>query len=81
MLEHSLSEQQFARQHPDALSTQVDVSGCRIRHPCPRRQLHMHQLRLLANPDIGVTQIAQRLGVSPATLYIPATRTANTPGV
>jgi hypothetical protein len=32
---------------------------------------------------IGVTQIAQRLGVSPATLYryIPAARTANTPGV
>jgi DNA-binding MurR/RpiR family transcriptional regulator len=24
---------------------------------------------LLANPDISVTQIAQRLGVSPATLY------------
>src|SRR5437660_8480788 len=38
---------------------------------------------LLANPDIGVTQIAHRLGVSPATLYryIPAARTANTPGV
>jgi transposase-like protein len=37
---------------------------------------------LLANPDIGVTQIAHRLGVSPATLYryIPAARTANTPG-
>ena len=38
---------------------------------------------LVANPDIGVTQIAHRLGVSPATLYryIPAARTANTPGV
>jgi DNA invertase Pin-like site-specific DNA recombinase len=38
---------------------------------------------LLANPEIGVTQIAHRLGVSPATLYryIPAARTANTPGV
>jgi DNA invertase Pin-like site-specific DNA recombinase len=38
---------------------------------------------LLANPDIGVTQIAHRLGVSPATLYryIPAARTANTPNV
>jgi DNA invertase Pin-like site-specific DNA recombinase len=38
---------------------------------------------LLANPDIGVTQIAHRLGVSPATLYryIPAARTANTPGL
>jgi predicted DNA-binding transcriptional regulator YafY len=37
---------------------------------------------LLANPDIGVTQIAQRLGVFPATLYryIAAARTANTPG-
>ena len=35
---------------------------------------------LLANPDIGVAQIAHRLGVSPATLYryIPAARTANT---
>jgi DNA invertase Pin-like site-specific DNA recombinase len=34
---------------------------------------------LLANPDIGVTQIAHRLGVSPATLYryIPAARTAH----
>jgi DNA invertase Pin-like site-specific DNA recombinase len=33
---------------------------------------------LLANPDIGVTQIAHRLGVSPATLYryIPAARPA-----
>jgi DNA invertase Pin-like site-specific DNA recombinase len=38
---------------------------------------------LLANPDIGVTQIAHRLGVSPATLYryLPAARTANAPGV
>ena len=38
---------------------------------------------LLANPDIGVTQIAHRLGVSPATLYryIPAGRTANLPDV
>src|SRR6201984_1300092 len=36
---------------------------------------------MLANPDIGVTQIAYRPGVSPATLYryIPAVRTANTP--
>jgi DNA invertase Pin-like site-specific DNA recombinase len=36
---------------------------------------------LLANPDIGVTQVADRLGVSPATLYryIPAARTANAP--
>jgi DNA invertase Pin-like site-specific DNA recombinase len=34
---------------------------------------------MLANPDIAVTQIANRLGVSPATLYryIPAARTAN----
>ena len=38
---------------------------------------------MLSNPDIGVLQIAHRLGVSPATLYryIPAARTANTPGV
>src|SRR5271170_4514134 len=36
---------------------------------------------MLANPDIGVTQIAHRLGVSPATLYryIPAARTTNPP--
>jgi DNA invertase Pin-like site-specific DNA recombinase len=36
---------------------------------------------LLANPDIGVTQIAQRLGVSPATLYryMPAARSASAP--
>jgi AcrR family transcriptional regulator len=36
---------------------------------------------LLANPDIAVTQIAQRLGVSPATLYryIPSARTASLP--
>jgi DNA invertase Pin-like site-specific DNA recombinase len=34
---------------------------------------------MLTNPDIGVTQIAHRLGVSPATLYryIPAARTAS----
>jgi hypothetical protein len=34
---------------------------------------------MLANPDIGVTQIAHRLGVSPAILYryIPAARAAN----
>ena len=38
---------------------------------------------MLASPDIGVTQIAHRLGVSPATLYryLPAARTANTPSV
>ena len=39
---------------------------------------------MLANSDIiSVTQIAHRLGVSPATLYryLPAARTANTPGV
>jgi hypothetical protein len=37
---------------------------------------------MLANPDIGVTQIAHRRGVSPATLYryIPAARTANISG-
>jgi len=37
---------------------------------------------MLANPDIGVTQIAHRLGVSPGTLYryIPAARSANMPG-
>jgi hypothetical protein len=38
---------------------------------------------MLANPHIGVTQIAHRLGASPVTLYryIPAARTANLPGV
>jgi DNA invertase Pin-like site-specific DNA recombinase len=38
---------------------------------------------MLANPDIGVTQIAHRLGVSPATLYryLPSARTANSPSV
>jgi hypothetical protein len=36
---------------------------------------------MLANPDIGVTQMAHRLGISPAKLYryMPATRTTNTP--
>src|SRR5450759_3074592 len=35
----------------------------------------------LSNPDIGVTDIAHRLGVSPATLYrhIPAARASNIP--
>ncbi len=34
---------------------------------------------LLANPDITVAEIAERVGVSPATLYryLPAARTAN----
>jgi AcrR family transcriptional regulator len=38
---------------------------------------------MLANPDIGLTQIAHRLGVSPATLYryILAARTSNAPDV
>jgi hypothetical protein len=38
---------------------------------------------MLANPDVGVTQIAHRLGVSAATLYryIPAARTAHLPDV
>jgi hypothetical protein len=38
---------------------------------------------MLANPDIAVTQIAQRLGSLRRRLYryIPAARTANTPGV
>jgi hypothetical protein len=37
---------------------------------------------MLANPDIGVTQIEHRLGISPVTLYryIPAARTANISG-
>ena len=38
---------------------------------------------MLANPDIVVTQIAHRLGVSPSTLYrhIPAARTASNPAL
>jgi DNA invertase Pin-like site-specific DNA recombinase len=38
---------------------------------------------MLANPDISVTQIADRVGVSPAALYryIPAARTTNSPGI
>jgi DNA invertase Pin-like site-specific DNA recombinase len=36
---------------------------------------------LLANPDITITDVADRLGVSSATLYryLPAARTANSP--
>jgi DNA invertase Pin-like site-specific DNA recombinase len=35
---------------------------------------------MLANPDITVAEVAERMGVSPATLYryLPAARTANT---
>ena len=38
---------------------------------------------LLANPDITVADVADRIGVSPATLYryIPAARAANAPDV
>jgi hypothetical protein len=38
---------------------------------------------MLANPDIGMTQTAHRLGVSPETLcrYIPTARRANIPDV
>ncbi len=34
---------------------------------------------LLANPNITVAEVAERVGVSPATLYryLPAARTAN----
>jgi transposase-like protein len=36
---------------------------------------------MLANPDIMVSEVARRLGVSPATLYryLPAARTAHGP--
>ena len=36
---------------------------------------------LLANPDIPVSEVADRLGVSPATLYryLPAAKAANSP--
>ena len=53
-----------------------------VRQNSPTTTLR-HAKAMLANPDIGVTQIAHRLGVSPATLYryIPAARTANSPGV
>jgi DNA invertase Pin-like site-specific DNA recombinase len=38
---------------------------------------------LLSNPDITVSDVASRLGVSPATLYryMPAARTANSPTI
>lgn len=38
---------------------------------------------LLANPDITVADVADRLGVSPATLYryLPAARSANSPNI
>jgi hypothetical protein len=41
------------------------------------------RIRKGAGADIGVTQIAHRLGVLSATLYryLPAARTANSPGV
>ena len=38
---------------------------------------------LLANPDITISDVADRIGVSPATLYryIPAARAASAPDV
>jgi DNA invertase Pin-like site-specific DNA recombinase len=38
-------------------------------------------MTMLANPDIVVSDVARRLGVSPATLYrdLPAARTAHGP--
>jgi DNA invertase Pin-like site-specific DNA recombinase len=38
-------------------------------------------MTLLANPDITVAEVAERIGVSPATLYryLPAARTAHGP--
>jgi DNA invertase Pin-like site-specific DNA recombinase len=38
---------------------------------------------LLANPDITLADVADRIGVSPATLYryLPAARTANAPDI
>jgi DNA invertase Pin-like site-specific DNA recombinase len=38
---------------------------------------------LLANPDIAVADVADRVGVSPATLYryLPAARSANSPAI
>jgi hypothetical protein len=58
--------------------------------PAARRQHDPHHgghdmaaEALLANPDIDITQIAYRLGVSLATLdrYMPAARTGNIPGI
>jgi DNA invertase Pin-like site-specific DNA recombinase len=67
--------------------TQAGLAAARRigRREAVRRNLRTMTLAaraMLANPDIGVTQIAHRLGVSPATLYryIPAARTANTSG-
>ena len=47
------------------------------------RRRHRGRQGYAGEPDIGVTQIAHRLGVSPAMLYryIPAARTANSPAV
>ncbi len=48
------------------------VGGC-----LPKRDSRM--TTLLANPNITVAEVAERVGVSPATLYryLPAARTAN----
>ena len=58
--------------------------GRTVGHPPKLTEDDLEATRaLLANPDTGVTQIAARPGVSPATLYryIPAARAANSPGV
>jgi winged helix-turn-helix DNA-binding protein/resolvase-like protein len=61
------------------------LSGAVTDRPALRKALEFARSgdTLMANPDIPVIQIAQRLGVSPATLhrYISAAQTANTPGV
>jgi AraC-like DNA-binding protein len=61
------------------------LSGAVTNRPALRKALEFARSgdTLMANPDIPVIQIAQRLGVSPATLhrYISAAQTANTPGV
>jgi hypothetical protein len=69
--------------HPQQQSAFSSVSSCRRAKTNPPDDDIEAAKAMLANPDIGVTQIAHRLGVSPATLYryIPAARTANTPGV
>jgi AraC-like DNA-binding protein len=67
-------------------------SNTPTRHPWTRKDGEIHRAgyrigyaristarTLLANPDITVAEVADRLGVSPATLYryLPAARTAN----
>jgi hypothetical protein len=70
-----------ARAHPSGPTAARRVSRTGGRAPKLTDDIEAAKA-MLPNPDIGVTQIAHRLGVSPATLYryIPAARTAIPPG-